>query len=106
MGAASARAMQHDVWQMAGGVMGTEASGTDELPGLDAFDQEFAPAAALRMERRAVALRRVAGLLLAIAIVSGPVLAWLYTDGRPLSDGHSSFMALQSAGGDASEKRP
>jgi hypothetical protein len=83
-------------------------SGTDEMPSLDAFDQEFGrrePVAVLRAQQRRTTLRPLAGLLLAAAIISVPTLAWLSADGRPISDGQSRPMALQSASRDGSQEQ-
>jgi hypothetical protein len=90
---------------MAGRVMG--GSSTGDMPNLDAFDQEFGrqPVAVLRAQQRRTALRPLAGLLLAVAIISVPTLAWLSADGRPMSDGQSRPMALQSAGGEGSQEQ-
>jgi hypothetical protein len=59
---------------------------TAEMPKLDAFDQEFGGElpAAISDEPRRKAVRALAGVLVAAAIVGVPALAWFYADGLPL----------------------
>jgi uncharacterized protein HemX len=84
--------------------MGSGGSGTGELPSLDAFDQEFErePAAVLRARQHRRILRPLVGLLLAAAIISLPIWAWLSVDRRPISDGEATPAAVQISGRESS----
>jgi len=79
--------------------MGGSGSGTGDMPSLDAFDQEFGrePVAVLRAQQRRMTLRPLAGVLLALVIISVPTLAWLSANGRSLSDGQLGSLGLQRA---------
>jgi hypothetical protein len=79
--------------------MGDDGSQLGELPRLDAFDQEFGRdhVAVLRGQQRQTGRRLLAGLLLGLAIISLPALAWLSADGQVHLPVPSGPMALQSA---------
>src|SRR5262245_13681459 len=80
-------------------------SGSADMPSLDAFDQEFErePAAVLRAQQRRTSLRPLAGLLLAMVIISVPTMAWLTADGRPISDDQPRLAAVQSTSREGSQ---
>jgi hypothetical protein len=82
-------------------------SDTDDMPSLDAFDQEFGrePVAVLRAQRRRPTLRPLAGLVLAAVIISVPTLAWLSADEHPTSDGQVRPVALHGASREGSQQQ-
>jgi hypothetical protein len=85
----------------------SNGSGVGELPRLDAFDHEFGreSVAVQRGQQRQTRRRLLVGLLLALAIVSVPALAWLSADGRVPSQVQSGPMSLQSATGQGSNEQ-
>jgi hypothetical protein len=84
-----------------------DGSVVGELPRLDVFDQEFGrePVAVLRGQQRQTRRRLLVGLLLGLAIISVPALAWLSADGRVASDAQSGPISLQSATGEGSNEQ-
>src|SRR5437764_1685564 len=89
------------------GVMSGDGSRSEDMPSLDAFDEEVGGAAVtvMRSGQGRGARRLLPALVLAAAIIGLPIWAWLSVNGRSGGEGQSGPSVLQIASREGSREQ-